>query len=371
MVNEQIPLFYPHVNEEMREAVDEVLHSRFIGQGPKVDIFERDFCKKFNVPYAVSVNSGTSALEQAYDWLKLGPGDEVITTPLTCSATNIPLLHRGVKIVWADINPNTLCIDALDVSKKITNKTKAIIQVHLGGIKAQIFEGCYGDPDIEAHQIPSYIPIISDAAQALGIFTGDITCNSFQAIKHITTGDGGMTVINSEESYKWLKKHRWFGIDREHKIANNWQATLGRLITCDITEAGYKRHMNDIAASMGIVALKYYDEIISHRKKIFTIYKENLDGRNGIRIVDGEVNTYWLATLIVENRDALLQKLFEANIDANVVQTRNDILTIFGGERQNLPVMNKLEFSYFSLPLNMRVSEEEARYICNVIRKGW
>ena len=362
MANEQIPLFYPYVNEEMREAVDEVLHSRFIGQGPKVDIFEKDFCKKFNVPYAVSVNSGTSALEQAYDLIGLKEGDEVITTPLTCSATNIPLLHRGVKIVWADILPDTLCIDPLDVMKKTTNKTKAVIQVHLGGIKAEVH--CYKFPI-------KTIPIISDAAQALGIFTGDITCCSFQAIKHITTGDGGMTVINSEESYKWLKKHRWFGIDREHKIANNWQATLGRLITCDITEVGYKRHMNDIAASMGIVGLKYYDEIIAHRKKIFNIYKEELKNIPDLRVIDGEVNTYWLATIIVENRDSLLQKLFEANIDANVVQTRNDILSIFGGKRAELPVMNELEDKYISLPLNMKITEEDAHNIVNVIRTGW
>ena len=368
MVNEQIPLFYPYVNEEMREAVDEVLHSRFIGQGPKVDEFEKQFCKKFNVPYAVSVNSGTSSLEQAYDWLKLGPGDKVISTPLTCSATNIPLLHRGVEIIWADIDPDTLCISQEDVWKKFNQHydAKAIIQVHLGGIQANAV-----DRNRATSLKYTTVPVISDAAQALGIFTGDITCNSFQAIKHITTGDGGMTVINSEESYQWLKRHRWFGIDREHKIANNWQATLGRLITCDIKEAGHKRHMNDIAASMGIVGLKYYDEIITHRKKIFNIYKEELKNVPGLRIVDGEVNKYWLATVIVDKRDDLLQKLFEANIDANVVQTRNDILTIFGGERQNLPNMNKLEFSYFSLPLNMNVTEDNAKYVSSIIRKGW
>lgn len=356
----KVDLFYPYVNEEMRQAVNETLHSRFIGQGKKVDQFERDFCKKFNVPFATSVNSGTAALEQAYDLIGIKEGDEVITTPLTCSATNIPLYHRKAKIIFADIDENTLCIDPEDVMRKLGSNTKAIVQVHLGGIESLV------------HMVEGLtIPLVSDAAQALGIFVGDYTCCSFQAIKHITTGDGGMTVLNNEAAYNRAKKMRWFGIDREEKEKNNWQACTGRLMTCDIEEAGYKRHMNDIAASMGIVGLKYYDEIIEHRKKIFNIYKEGISTIDGIRLVDGPNNTYWLATVVVDRRDDLINKLWVEDIDVNVVQLRNDILTIFGGKRQDLPVMNKLEHSYFSLPLNMTVTEDDANYIVSLIRKGW
>src|SRR5438045_981972 len=114
-----IDLFHPYVTQEMREAVDEVLHSRFIGQGPKVDLFEKLFKEKFNLNYAVSLNSGTAALETAYDLIDLKPGDEVISTPLTCTATNLPLIRKGVKIVWADILKDTLCIDPEDVNRKI------------------------------------------------------------------------------------------------------------------------------------------------------------------------------------------------------------------------------------------------------------
>jgi dTDP-4-amino-4,6-dideoxygalactose transaminase len=360
MTDELIPLFYPFVPKEARESVEEVLRSRFIGQGPVVDKFEREFSNKFlSGQYPVSVNSGTASLELAYHLIGLKEGDEVISTPLTCTATNIPLLRKGVKIIWADILEDTLCIDPDDVMSKITPNTKAIVQVHLGGIEAQV------------HNKQLSIPIVSDAAQALGIFTGDYTCCSFQAIKHITTIDGGMLVVNKEEEYKRAKKLRWFGIDRELKQANDWQAYQKRAMTFDIEEAGFKYHMHDVSASMGIVGLNYYDEIIAHRKKIFNIYKEQLVGMDGIRLVDGPSNTYWLATVIVERRDDFAKMLFKGYVDTNVVQVRNDIFDIFGGDRADLPVMNELEYKYLSIPLNMRVTEEDAYYISSLIRKGW
>ena len=131
-----IDLFRPHISKEMRVVAYDALGEKCVTQGPKVDEFERKFCKKFGLDNAVSVNSGTSALELAYELLGIGPGDEVITTPLTCTATNIPLLRAGAKIVWADILDDTLCIDPEDVARKVTDKTKAIVQVHLGGVQA-------------------------------------------------------------------------------------------------------------------------------------------------------------------------------------------------------------------------------------------
>lgn len=352
-----IDLFYPFVPREAIDDVADTLRSRFIGQGPRVDLFEKEFCKKFGVRHAVSLNSGTSALETAYDLIGLKPGDEVISTPLTCTATNLPLVRRGVKIVWADILEKTLCIDPKDVDRKITPQTKAVVQVHLGGIQAEV------------NYTP--VPIVSDAAQALGIFTGDYTCCSFQAIKHITTGDGGMLVVHSNKEEHDAKLLRWFGIDRAKKIANNWQAYRERAMTFDINLPGTKRHMTDIAAAMGIASLRYYDQVIAHRKKIFDIYRAELAGMDGIRLVDSHLNTYWLATVLVERRDDFAKMLFEADIDSNMVQIRNDIYAIFGGKRTDLPVMNKIEDKYISIPLTMGTTEENAHYIVDKIRGGW
>lgn len=355
-------LFRPFVPKEAREAVDEVLHSRFIGQGPKVDLFEREFENKFNLARksAVALNSGSSALETAYDLIGLKAGDEVITTPLTCTATNIPLARRRCKIVWADIDPKTLCIDPVDVRIKLTEKTKAVVQVHLGGIKADV-----------GHM---HIPVVSDAAQALGIFTGNYTCCSFQAIKHITTGDGGMLFVNtqtSERDRNNAKLLRWFGIDREKKIRNNWQAFKERQMTFDISLPGHKRQMTDIAAAMGIAGLAQYDYMMDKRFTQFGIYRDRLGSIPGITLVDGPENKFWLATALVKNRDDFAKAMFEADIDTNLVQLRNDIFKLFGGKRADLPGMAAVEEEYISLPLGPHLSEDDINSICDKIQEGW
>jgi len=358
-----IDLFYPYIPKEVPDAVADVLKTRWIGQGPKVKQFEKDFCGLFQVSNAVSVNSGTAALETAYDLIGLKEGDEVITTPLTCTATNLPLLARKVKIVWADILADTLCIDYKDVCRKVTNKTKAIVQVHLGGIRADLsdhFDQHWHNP-----------VIVSDAAQALGIFTGHYTCCSFQAIKHISTCDGGMVVCPDQATAYKAKLMRWFGIDRDKRIENNWQAYTKRKMTQDIEILGYKRQMHDVAATMGIIGLQHYREVIEYRKKLFNLYKDLLSGVDGITVVDGDVNTYWLLTVLVERREDFAKMLFSSDIDSNTVHVRNDIFDIFGGKRQELPVMNEVEEKYISLPLGMHVSEEDVQYICEKIKGGW
>lgn len=352
-----INLFQPYVPNEAIEQVSKVLRSPCITQGSKVNLFEFEFASLFKVSNPVSVNSGTSALEIAYDLIGLKKSDEVITTPLTCAATNIPLLHRKVKIVWADIKPDTLCIDPVDVRSKITDKTKAIVQVHLGGVGADVGK--------------VHIPVVSDACQALGIFTGDYTCCSFQAIKHITTADGGMLVVKNIEEYHKAKLMRWFGIDRERPIANEWQSYRTRMMNFDIEVLGSKKHMNDVDAAMGIAGLAEYNNILYSRRKLFNLYKKLLEGVPGIRLVDGLVNTYWLCTLLVDSRDDFAKMLFEAGVETNLVNVRNDVYKIFGGKKSDLPVLNKLESMYICLPIGMHVTEENVEYICEKIRKGW
>lgn len=352
-----IDLFYPYVPQSAADEVNATLKSRFIGQGGRVDRFEKDFEAKFDVRYAVSLNSGTSALDTAYELAGITNGDEIITTPLTCTATNISLLRMGAKLVWGDIKADTLCLDRQDVLRKITGKTKAVVNVHLGGV-----DNSFGNMPV---------PVISDSCQALGVFDGDYTCCSFQAIKHITTGDGGMLVVSNEQDYRKAKLMRWFGIDREKKIAANWQAYKQRAMTFDIETLGYKRQMTDIAAGMGIAGLREYDKVMEHRKHLFQMYERLLKGVDGIKIVNGKRNTYWLFTILVERREDFAKVMFDAGIDTNLVQIRNDIFKIFGGRRQDLPVMNFVEDKYISLPLNMKTTEENVEYIVNTIRKGW
>lgn len=353
-----IKLFAPYIPEGTLSAIGETFASGQVTQSKKVEEFEDLFKQIFKRQYSVSLNSGTAALELAYDLIGLKEGDEVISTPLTCTATNLPLLRRGVKIIWADVLKKSLTIDPIDVTSKTTEKTKAIVQVHLGGIKADVGT--------------RHVPVVSDACQALGIFTGNYTCCSFQAIKHITTGDGGMLVLSNNLEYKMAKLLRWFGIDRERKTKPGDQEYLNRMMTCEPQYAGYKYHMNDIQATMGIVGLGYYGNVINHRKKLFEIYRNRLSKVPGIElVVDGKENTYWLATILADDRDGLAKMLKEVEVEVNVVQVRNDLFKIFGGRCADLPVLNQVENRYLSLPIGMHISEYDVNYVCDKIEGGW
>ena len=351
----KVVMFHPYVTEEMIDGVIDTLKSRWIGQGPKVDLFEEMFAKKFGVQYPVSVNSGTAALSLAYHLADIQPGDEVISPVFTCSATNIALLHQGAKIVWADIDPDTLNPSKLDIEQKITSKTKAIVNVHLSGNLNDL------------GKMP--VPVIGDSCQAHlpPLPHEDYVCYSFQAIKHLTTGDGGMLVVNNEDDYQRAKKLRWFGIDREAKQAANWQVYKGRSITTDFDEAGWKYQMTDIAAALGIGALKSYNHIMEHHYKIAQIYYEGLRENSNVAIIGGT----WGFPILVKDRDSFAKMLLSHGVETNVVQVRNDILSVFGGKRQDLPMMDLVEDDYIYLPLHMFVSEEDAYNICQLIRGGW
>jgi dTDP-4-amino-4,6-dideoxygalactose transaminase len=138
----------------------------------------------------------------------------------------------------------------------------------------------------------------------------------------------------------------------------------------DIEVLGTKRHMNDINATMGIVGLTYYNYVLYYRKNLFNIYREKLRNISGIKLIDGGVNTYWLATVLVERRDDFAKLLYEHGIETNIVQVRNDSYKIFGG-KVSLPVLDKIEDKYISLPIGTHVTEEGVNYICSIIAKGW
>ena len=237
-----VTLFYPYISPKTSVNLNKILKSRWIGQGPMVEKFEKKFKAKFaKNNYAIATGSGTDALHLAYILAGIKKNDEVIAPVFTCTATNIPLLYIGAKIKFADIDPNTMNISIESVKKLLTKKTKAIIIVHYGGLPCDMDE-------LKNLAKKNNIPIIEDAAHALGAKyknknignISDFTIFSFQAIKHITTGDGGMLTINNKSLLAKAKRIRWFGIDREKKQQGIWSN--------DIKEIGYKYQMTDIAA---------------------------------------------------------------------------------------------------------------------------
>ncbi len=368
---DNIVLFYPQVSKLAKESVMETLNTRWIGQGPKVKIFEENFSNKFASGFpAIAVGSGTDALHLSYILAGLKSGDEVIAPVFTCTATNIPFLYMGVKILFADINTNTMNIDVNHVHQLMNKKVKAIICVHYGGLPCDMDE-------LQLIADEWDIPIIEDAAHAVGAkYKGltigslsDYTIFSFQAIKHITTGDGGMLIVKNKELIDKAERIRWFGIDRKAKQAGIWEN--------DIKEVGYKYQMTDIAAAMGIAALQEFDEVSSLRKKLFTIYTEELIGCDRLTLVGNEFkdreHAAWLFTVIVEDRYKLQEKLRENNIESNQVHFRNDRYSIFNDYAQGkvFPNMDQIEDKYLVLPLHAMMSENDVRRVCSVIKSGW
>jgi dTDP-4-amino-4,6-dideoxygalactose transaminase len=358
-----IVIFYPEVPEEAINGVNRVMRSRWIGQGPKVNEFEREF-SLLVCPgsYSVAVNSGTSALHLAYLLAGVKPGDEVITPVFTCTASATPLLWIGAKPIFADCNRDNLNVDPESIRSKITDKTKAICVVHYGGLPC--------DMD-RIRKVAGDIPVIEDAAQALGTtykgkMIGSIseyTCFSFQATKHITTADGGMLVLKDKEKSKIAKRLRWFGINREGKQNGIWEN--------DIWEIGYKYQMTDIAAAMGLAGLKTFDKVLLWRQILLKRYAYMLEDCPGIKLIDGEGNSAWLCTVIVENRKRLIKKLRDNHIESATVHSRNDQYTVFGGKVEGLVNMDFMEDKYLVLPLHTKMAIGDVNKICEIIRSGW
>lgn len=326
----------------MREAAYKALGEKMIGQGDTVDQFEKKLTKLIKSRYLVSLNSGSSALELAYHLMDFKAGDEVISPVFTCTITNLALLRHGVKIVFADIKEDMM-LDWDDVQRKITPKTKAVINVHL-------FNKLNATRDFG-------VPVIGDAAQFLGRTNGErFTAYSFQATKLITTVDGGALSCSLKGDYRRAKLLRWYGIDRETGKDN---------IDVDIKEAGFKYHMNNVTAAIGLAALPLLPKLKLKIKRLQNSYFEGLEGIPGVQPIGG---TPFL--IHTKNRDKLRLRLADMGIDSGLIHRRNDIYTVFGGKRQDLPNMNRLEKNYLLLPCHYKMSLENIEFICEAIKKS-
>jgi len=363
-----IVLFHPHVPTNAKKYVCDTLSSRWIGQGPKVDQFEKLFKDSFALTGTpISTGSGTDALHLAYLLASIQAGDEVVVPVFTCTATNIPLLYIGAKIVFVDVDPKTLNICPSDLRAKVTERTKAIVIVHYGGLPCDMDE-------IRQIAIEFNIPIIDDSAHALGAkYSGDhlgnlseFTMYSFQAIKHVTTGDGGMLLVGDPTLVPKAKRLRWFGINREDKQRGIWEN--------DITEVGYKYQMTDIAAALGIAGLEEFPQTLQLRKRLYNCYLEELSGAEGVNVVHDDdprkETAAWLFTIIVDRRAELQIKLRSHGIESGQTHYRNDRYSIFG-DTGEYPQMDMIDEKYLILPLHTKMSEEDVHRVCNVIKTGW
>ncbi|MHC4073365.1 MAG: DegT/DnrJ/EryC1/StrS family aminotransferase, partial [Planctomycetota bacterium] len=294
--------------------------------------------------------------------------------PMTCTATNMPVLAAGAKIVWSDIDPWTGNIDPEDVKRKITKKTKAIICVHWGGYPCEMIDlACAADIPYEKGR-PS-IRIIEDAAHAFGsifqhkfiggYYRSRFTCFSFQAIKGLTTVDGGALTCKFRQDYDRGKLLRWYGIDRNAECKD---------LRCeeDIAEYGYKFHMNDVCATIGIEQLKYVQDILNLHRRNAAMYDRafcELENVKLLRYEPGLQSSYWLYTIRVKGRDEFVKKMAEAGIMASKVHARNDLHSCFKDSRCDLPGVDEFYSEQVSIPVGWWVTEAEVKYIINEVIK--
>jgi len=360
--------FYPYIPKNAINALKKVLSGRWIGQGPLVDKLEIIFSKKFanNMP-SIAVGSGTDALHLSYILAGLKKGDEIICPVFTCTATNIPLLYFGAKIKFADINPETFNIDVNSVKKLVTKKTKAIVFVNYGGLPCDLSE-------LNKIARKNKLILIQDAAQSLGstyqnkaiTSYADFTIFSFQAIKQISSGDGGMLVIKNKNLEKKAKRIRWFGIDRLAKQGGNWEN--------DIKEVGYKYQMTDIGAALLLESIKEFSKIKKHRASIFRAYNKILTKNKNIKIVDSKNlkgHAHWLYTILTDKKDYLQKQLRKKQIETNQVHFRNDRYSIFKKfvENKRFKNMDSVEEKYLVLPIHTKMKINDAIFIAQQINK--
>lgn len=397
--SKQIPLFKVYMSKKAPKAASDVLKSGFIGEGPQVKEFEGElrnfFGLKDNQTDIITVNSATSGEHLLYHYLKKdrsfknefewGYGekkwkafdrenDEVLTTPLTCTATNWPIILNDMKLRWVDVDPLTLNMDLNDLKKKINKNTRVVTVVHWGGNPIDLDKLSKIVSQAEKKYNTSIL-IIEDCAHAFGSkykgqlvgTTGNFSTFSLQAIKHITSVDGGFIVSPYTSFTREAKLLRWYGIDREGPRSD---------FRCeaDVFEAGFKFHMNDVSAAVGRANLAESTKILSKNTTNGRFYNKalkNVDGITTIPQVRGGRSAYWLYTMHVENRDGFMKYMAENGVATSRVHERNDKHSCVKEFRADLPQLDHAIKSMICIPVGYWVKKEDREYIVDLIKKGW
>lgn len=367
------PMFKVHMPvDETLDQLRAVLESGFVNEGLQVTRFHQQVSEWLGVQRLVLTNACTSALTMAYKLCGVGPGTEVITTPMTCVATNTPIDNLGARIVWADIDPMTASIDVADIERRITPRTRAIICVAWAGTPCDL-------DALDALSRKHGIPMVQDAAHALGATWrgrplsdfADYTCYSFQAIKHLSCGDGGAIICRDEDKFALARKLKWFGYDRDaHKDAKGeWK---GQRWSADIEpgEVGYKFNMNNISAAIGLSQMPHIDSIIARHRRNAAVYADafaNSRFIQALRIPEFATSSFWVYTALVTapevDRDLLLEDLNQEGIGAGQVHLPNDIYSAFQGSAVDLPGVRRFADTQISLPCGWWLSEEDCGHI--------
>lgn len=350
-----IPLFKVFMTPDVENFLSPVLHSGYIGEGQVSASFEHRFGQFIGNENVAVVNSGTSALILALRLAGVEPRDWVISTPMTPYPTNMAILSTGAGIIWGDILPDGT-LDPVSVERVIGEgrwslphrSPKAIMCVDLGGTPCKI-------DDLRQFGLP----VIEDACQSIGsLYKGnpvgsaaDYTCFSFQAIKYLTTGDGGAVAFRDPGMVDRAKMLRWFGLDRTSPRCGQ-----------DPPEWGYKMQLNDISASIGLANLPHLSGLLQKVQGNAAYYNE----RFGIEPDPERRSAYWLYTIIVDDQAGFIRYMADNGVECSRVHDRNDKKQVFKGMESLLPGVDYFDSHYVCIPVGWWLSDSEVEKIASL-----
>ena len=386
--NDPIPLFkvFMAPKNEIDGPVSSLLQSGYVTQGKKVEEFEAQLSRFFGNPRVLTLNSATSGLHLALhllhkadeDWPGLQENvDEVLTCPLTCTATNFPILANRLRIKWVDADPMTCNMCLADLERKLSPTTKVIMVVHWGGQPvdldklAQIQEVCFKRYGFRPR-------VIEDCAHAIGAehrglklgSHGNMCVFSLQAIKHLTSVDGGILLCPNASLYERGKLLRWFGIDRNKRSGGGFDFRMEP----DIPEYGFKFHMNDLNAQIGIANLPHLPWILEKCRDNARYYQEHLVQLPGVTqlepLAHGSSGAWWLYTVRIaaDWRQRFFSHMKSRGVMVSAVHQRNDVHSCVARFASMLPQLNALSEELVCLPVGWWVTEQSRERIVDAVK---
>jgi perosamine synthetase len=363
-----IPVFKPAVGDDEWQAIKTCLETGWMGLGPKTSEFEQAFGEFIGTQYVIGLNSCTSALDLAFKILNLD-GGEVITTSLTFVSTNHAILYNHCTPVFADITPDTLTLDPEDVRRKITPRTRAIIVVHYAGHPCDMaaFTAIAREYNLRLIEDCAHAAGSTYNGQPVGTF-GDAGCFSFHAVKNIAMGEGGALVVKTQEQYDRAMRLRWCGISK-----STWERARGKTYSWqyEVNELGYKYHLSDIAAAIGLVQLRKAELHRQRRKEIWDTYNRAFADLpvEPLAVKPSVSTTYLFYVLKVEQRNLLIDFLAEHGIGTSVHYYPNHLFELFRAYSADVPVTEATWPRIITLPCYPSLTNDELELIIGCVRE--